>query len=86
VIEVMYSLHTGDGETLDETRQSEHVPRVGDLVTFDVNSGRSYQVVDVLWHLHEGRRHYVTVTACDANWHKHIQMVTTDWRAKHEQP
>lgn len=46
MIELSFTLHAGDGEILDETVQSDQVPRVGDLVSFDWNC--SFLVVDVL--------------------------------------
>lgn len=49
MIDISYTLHADNGDILDEeTLQSEHVPPVGELVTFDPH--RSYQVIDVLWH------------------------------------
>lgn len=53
MIEIHYSLYTADGELLYEERpRSEHVPRIGELITFEPS--HSYQVIDVLWHLDPG--------------------------------
>ncbi len=78
VIEVNYTLNREDGDTkYVESLRSEQVPRIGEIVSFDWND--SYQVVDVLWHLHDDQ--HVTVTACEVNWHRHINDVTAAWRA-----
>jgi len=81
VIVVNYTLQGDDGEIRDEERHSEQVPRVGELVTFDFN--RSYQVVDVLWHLNEPGTTRVTVTACELGWHENLEAVMRAWRKAH---
>jgi hypothetical protein len=58
--------------------QSQQVPRVGELIGFEPN--RSYQVVDVLWHLNKAGQDRVTVTACERDWHEHINDVMAEWR------
>lgn len=85
MIDIFYTLHTDDGQSLqEEVRQSPHVPRIGELVTV-TSQQRSYQIVDVLWHINPSGNHHVTITACELNWHKHIQKVTTtEWSANHE--
>ena len=81
MIEVVYTLRTLDDDFIDETMRVEHVPRVGDLVTF--NEDRSFQVADVLWHLHPGRpgTDRITITAVERPWHEHIEKVLDSWRA-----
>lgn len=78
-IEISYTLHGEDGSISHEERTSEHVPRVGDMLAFDFY-GPSYQVIDVLWHLHADGPGRATVTAGELNWHKHIGDATTAWR------
>ncbi|TWP51729.1 hypothetical protein FKR81_12740 [Lentzea tibetensis] len=80
MIKIDYTLHCDDGEIQYEEKRSEHVPRVGELVTFDFD--HSYQVVDVLWHLVGADGHHVTVTACELNWHKNIDKILTAWHVQ----
>lgn len=82
MIDVCYTLHDDDGEIQSEERRSEQVPRIGDLLTFGPY-GHSYQVVDVLWYLPEKGDRYVTVTACELNWHENIKKIMTEWRDTH---
>ncbi|HWR46116.1 MAG TPA: hypothetical protein VN327_00655 [Pseudonocardiaceae bacterium] len=81
VIEINYTLHPDDGDIRYEERHQQHVPRVGELITFDPN--HSYQIVDVFWHLPEESNIHVTVTAHELSWHKHIHEVTTEWQNTH---
>lgn len=80
MIDISYTLHCDDGEILYEEKQSEHVPRVGELVVFDHE--HSYQVIDVLWHLIGTDGHQVTITACELGWHKHIGETLAEWRTR----
>ena len=78
MINIDYTLRSDDGEfRYEEDSGSGHVPRVGELVTFDQD--HSYQVVDVLWHLGQDAPH-ITVTACELDWHKHIDKITNQWQ------
>jgi len=82
VIEVNYTLHGDDGNIEYEERHIEQVPQVGELVA--VGPRRSYQVIDVLWHLStEDDSLSATVTACELSWHQHISDVLDAWRAAH---
>ncbi len=76
-IDISYTLRGQDGSFKDASVRSVHVPRVGELVTFDHYD--SYQVVDVLWTAHQGE-HSVVVTACERDWHAHIEDVLQPWR------
>ncbi|MGI5507440.1 hypothetical protein [Lentzea sp. CA-135723] len=77
MIQLLFTLHGDNGEI--EHQEVENVdllvPRVGELVSFDPH--RSYQVIDVLWHL--GGDPYVSITACQRNWHAHIAQVQEEW-------
>jgi hypothetical protein len=74
MIEVDYTLHAAEGGGTDHVEvHSEYVPRVGELVAFGFD--RSYQVVDVLWQVNDGKHTSVVVTACERNWHEHIRDV-----------
>ena len=77
MVVVNFTLHNDDGGLQDEERRCEQVPRVGEMISFDFN--HSYQVVDVLWHLNQPAAATVTVTACEVNWHKHIDDVVGAW-------
>lgn len=81
MIDVYYTLQAEDGATQSQETRSEHVPRVGELISFDPD--RSYQVVDVLWHPRDNDS-YVSVTALELNWHKHIRKIIADWQNDHE--
>jgi hypothetical protein len=76
LIEISYTLHTGHGDILYEMQRMEHIPRVDDLITFEHT--RSYQVIDVLWHLGPGSPS-VTITAHELSWHQHIKDVAAEW-------
>ncbi len=82
MIEINYSLHAADGGiTYQERPRSEHVPHIGELITFDPD--HSYQVIDVLWHHVADKPDaapWVTITAHELGWHQHIQDATTAWR------
>lgn len=89
MLELNYTLHTADGHILDQTVRAEQPPRVGDLIGID--GVRSYQVVDVLWHINTGlhgpleglaghTKSRVTITACELNWHQHINDTIAQWR------
>lgn len=81
MIHIIYTLRGEDDESIEkEVKKSPQVPRIGELICFDPL--RSYQVIDVLWHL-GGNDPYVTVTACELNWHKHIAQATADWEDTH---
>ncbi len=82
MIGINYTLHGEDGDLRYEQRLQQHVPRVGELVTFD--SDHSYQVVDVLWHLDDEHEPRVTATAHELGWHEHIRDVNAAWGAAHE--
>ncbi|MGH3871430.1 MAG: hypothetical protein ACRDSR_07950 [Pseudonocardiaceae bacterium] len=83
MIDINYTLNTLDCDILyEEKKRSEHVPRLGELISFDLH--RSYQVVDVLWRLGNGGRS-VGITACEVNWHQHIKDVTADWEQRRQQ-
>jgi hypothetical protein len=69
-------LHPLRGKKVRVHNLTPHVPRIGELVSFDPR--RSYQVIDVLWHL-GGDDPYVSITACELNWHKHIAKATAFW-------
>ena len=73
MIDVNYTLYAADGDSDNVEVRTEHVPRVGELVAFDFT--RSYQVVDVLWQVNDGKHTSVAVTACELNWHEHIRDV-----------
>lgn len=78
LIEIDYTLHTNDGDIGAESVQATHVPRVGELVS--VGFYDSYQVVDVLWHVNDGRQHRVSITACERSWHRHIEEVVAEYQ------
>lgn len=76
MIDIMYTLRTTDGEFEDASVRAEHVPRVGELVTFDQRT--SYQVVDVLWSTGNGQQRAM-ITAYERDWHEHIGDVHRVW-------
>lgn len=76
LIAIDYTLHTDGGDIGSESVQATHVPRVGELVS--VGFYDSYQVVDVLWHINDGRQHRVSITACERSWHRHIEEVVAE--------
>jgi len=78
MIEVDYTLYGDDGGIEYQERSSQQVPRAGELIGFEPN--RSYQVIDVLWHLNKAGQDRVTVTACERDWHEHINDVMAEWR------
>ncbi|MFI6100798.1 hypothetical protein ACIA8G_35060 [Lentzea sp. NPDC051213] len=79
MIHIIYRLQDENGDSHEEeVAQAPHVPRVGELVGFDPM--RSYQVIDVLWHL-GGDDPHVSITARELNWHRHIAKVTADWES-----
>jgi hypothetical protein len=77
LIHITYTLHTLHDVDHREDPQAQHVPRVGDLITFDFHA--SYEVVDVLWHLDStgGSDQMVTVTAWEHDWHARIKEIET---------
>lgn len=76
MIDIMYTLRTADGEFEDASVRAEHVPRVGELVTFDQRT--SYQVVDVLWSTGNGQQRAM-ITAYERDWHEYIGDVHRVW-------
>lgn len=80
-MEINYTLRGEDGNTRHEERHQQHVPHVGDLLTFDFD--HSYQVIDVLWHLPDGHEPHVSVTAHELSWHEHIRDVGNAWDTAH---
>jgi hypothetical protein len=80
MIEISYTLYCEDGELLSEERRSDQVPRVGELVTFGAR--RSYEVVDVLWHLPAAHDQHVTVSAYELDWHRHIAKILAERRGR----
>lgn len=77
---VSYTLNAADGTTEHPEVHATQVPRVGEMVAF--GGYRSYQVVDVLWHISDGDQPsltMVTVTACERDWHEHIRNVVVRW-------
>ncbi len=80
MIQVHFNLHPEVGAPKDESRRCEHVPRVGELITFDSNC--SYQVVDVLWNMQPPNpaNQYVTVTAFELQWHSHMARIDAEWK------
>lgn len=71
---VNYTLHTDADDILhEEIAETSHVPRVGELVSVDY--ARSFEVIDVLWHVNtaDGTQDTITVTACERDWHQHIK-------------
>lgn len=76
-VEINYTLHPADGSITYESVRAGQVPRVGELVA--VGPRDSYEVVDVLWHVNDGQQH-VTITACERDWHQHIQDTLQRWR------
>lgn len=76
MIDVMYTLRTAEGGFEDASVRAEHVPRVGELVTFDHRT--SYQVVDVLWSAGNEQQRAM-ITAYERDWHEHIGDVHRVW-------
>ncbi|WP_409185985.1 hypothetical protein F9C11_17765 [Amycolatopsis sp. VS8301801F10] len=78
MIDIVYTLHTDDGGSDSAEISAPLVPRVGEMVDIE---DRAYRVVDVLWHHYRSGAHGVSITACEDNWHKHIDEVLDDWRS-----
>jgi hypothetical protein len=94
MLELNFTLHTTDGHILDQTIRAEQPPRVGEVI--GVDGARSYQVVDVLWHINAGLQgaleglpgrtlSRLTVTACELNWRQHISDTVEQWRRQNGQ-
>lgn len=73
--ECLNELHRRKGQVASDNVEvhSDHVPRVGELLAVDFT--RSYQVVDVLRQVTDGKHSSVAVTACELDWHEHIRDV-----------
>ena len=79
MVDINYRLHNADDTLSTEYKEhpGDHVPRVGDIIAIGP-TGRSYQVLDVLWHFYDSGDS-VTVTAAERDWHAHIKQVTDTW-------
>ncbi|MEU5852508.1 hypothetical protein [Saccharopolyspora shandongensis] len=77
IVEISYTLRAKNGGIEYESVRAAQVPRIGELVT--VGQQDSYEIVDVLWAIGNGEQR-VMVTACERDWHEHIEDILDRWR------